>query len=127
MFKNEKFEIKKVADQIYLLKIIEGAEIEVEDAKEMSAVFSQMANGQNYAVLLDATNNFNVSGEAKTLIASKEYSKNRIAAAFIINSLANRITGNFFIKFNKPETPTKLFPDEKSAMEWLKDQVKNFK
>ena len=101
MFKNEKFEITIAADQIYLLNFFDNAEIEAEDAKEMGAIFRRLANGQKFAVLLDATNIFTISAEANALIASKEYTKDRIAAAFIVNSLANRIVGNFFIKFNK--------------------------
>ena len=127
MFKNEKFEIKMIEDGIFRLIFIENAEIELEDAKEMGTIIRQIANGQKFAVLVDGTNVFSVSPEAKVLIASKEYTKDRIAAAFIINSLGNRIAGNFFIKFNKPATPTQLFNDEKSALEWLKGVIKKDK
>jgi hypothetical protein len=32
--------------------------------------------------------------------------------------------GHLFIEFHKPATPTKIFDDEASAFEWLKEQEK---
>jgi len=53
-----------------------------------------------------------------------EYSKIRIAEAFLINSLANRLIVNFYIKFNRPPNPTKVFNNLESALEWLRSQNK---
>jgi len=53
-----------------------------------------------------------------------EYSKIRIAEAFLINSLANRLIVNFYIKFNRPSNPTKVFNHLESALEWLRSQNK---
>lgn len=38
----------------------------------------------------------------------------------VTNSLANKLLGNFFIKFHKPKTPARIFSDEKTALEWLR-------
>ncbi|MGZ4078580.1 MAG: DUF7793 family protein, partial [Bacteroidia bacterium] len=62
---------------------------------------------------------------ARKLIASKEYTDKRFAIAFVTTSLANKIVGNFFIKFNKPASATKLFSDEETALEWIIEQEKN--
>jgi len=53
-----------------------------------------------------------------------EYSKIRIAEAFLINSLANLLIANFYIKFNRPPNPTKVFNNLESALEWLRSQNK---
>jgi hypothetical protein len=62
----------------------------------------------------------NVSPEARELAANKELSKNRTSLAFVTDSLAHKLVVNFFIKFNRPSTPTKLFTDEEEAIRWLK-------
>jgi len=36
------------------------------------------------------------------------------------DSLASSIIGNFYIKFNNPSIPTKLFKTEDEALDWLK-------
>lgn len=127
MFRNNKFEIREEQLPIFRLTIFEGVEIELEDVMEMAAAFRKLSQGQKFAVLLDATNPFTLSSEARNMIASKELTSDRMAAAFVTRSLANKLVGNFFIKFNKPATPTKLFSDEASAMEWLREIVKKNK
>ena len=42
------------------------------------------------------------------------------ASAIVVKSLAHKLMGNFFIKVQKPAVPTKLFSEEKEAIEWLK-------
>lgn len=127
MFRNNKFEIRIEHLPILRLTVFEGVDIEFEDVLEMSAAFREIAKGEKFAVLLDATKPFTVSPEARTFIASKELTSDRMAAAFVTRSLANRIVGNFFIKFNKPATPTKLFSEEAPAIEWLKEIVEKEK
>jgi len=127
MFRNNKFEIRIEHLPILRLTVFEGVDLEFEDILEMAAAFRKISNGEKFAVLLDATKPFTVSSEARTFIASKELTSDRMAAAFVTKSLANRIVGNFFIKFNKPATPTKLFSEEALAMEWLWQQIENNK
>lgn len=126
-YSNSKFEITILAERIYKLRPFEGVEIDVNDVREMRNVYLKFSNGSSFAILLDATNNFSPTDEARALLASKEYTDKRVAAAFVTPTLANKIIGNFFIKFNKPATPTKLFNEEDIAFQWLKEQMVNNK
>ncbi len=122
-FKN--FTITDIGGSIFKIIVFEGADIEEADILQLKLCALELANGKKYAILLDGTHTFSISPTARALVASKEFSKDRIAGAFVITSLANKLLGNFFIKFNKPASPTKLFSDEASAMEWLKEQFEN--
>lgn len=119
---NSRYEITVLADRIFKVKPAEGLELEVNDVREMRAVYLKLSEGRNFAILLDATGNFTPTEEARSLLASEEYTKKRFAAAFVTPNLANKILGNFFIKFNKPASPTRLFNDEASAFAWLLEQ-----
>lgn len=44
----------------------------------------------------------------------------RAAQAIIVTSLPNRLLVNFYIRFQKPKNPVKVFGSEKEAVEWLK-------
>lgn len=123
-YSNSKFEITILEDRIFKLKPFEGVELDVDDAREMRKIYLQFSGGKSFAILLDATQNFTPTDEARKLIASREYTDKRVAAAFVTTTLANKIIGNFFIKVNKPLTPTKLFNDEATAFAWLKEQMK---
>lgn len=43
--------------------------------------------------------------------------------AIIISNLAQKIIANFYIKFNKPKMPTKVFTSTEKAMEWILSQM----
>ncbi|MGZ4056220.1 MAG: DUF7793 family protein [Bacteroidia bacterium] len=125
MFKHEKFEITTIVNTIYKVRPVEGVELTEEDIREMRKVYLDLSKGKKFAILLDATGVFSVTDAARKLIASKEYTDKRFAIAFVTTSLANKIVGNFFIKFNKPASATKLFSDEETALEWIIEQEKN--
>lgn len=48
------------------------------------------------------------------------YSK---ADAFVLNSIAQKILANFYVKINKPERPTKFFNNLDEALIWLKKYI----
>lgn len=123
MLLHTKFKVESLGNSILRVTPVEDVELELADAIEMRSMLLKLSSGNKYCVLLDATKRFNVSSEARALIAGKEYSFDRIAAAFVITSLANMLIGNFFIKVNRPHSPTKIFSTEETAFEWLKEQV----
>ena len=124
MLLHNKFKLEFLGDSIIRITPKLDVDLEVEDVKEMREMLVRLSKGNKYCVLLDATERFNVSADARALIAGKEFSFDRIATAFIITSLANMLVGNFFIKVNKPYTPTKIFSSEENALSWLKSEVK---
>lgn len=124
-YSNSKLEITKLTDRIYKLKPFEGIELDIDDVKEMRRVYLEFSGGEKFAILLDAGLEFSTTPAARELIASKEYTVLRVATALVTTSLANRLVGNFFIRVNKPASPTRMFNDEKDAFEWLKEQMGN--
>lgn len=98
-----------------------GEYLEVEDVKQIREINLKLSEGKRFCVLLDTSNGyFNVTPEGNKLLASKEYAELRMATAIVARSLATRIAGNFFIRFNQPPTPTRLFASEEEAVKWLK-------
>ena len=63
---------------------------------------------------------------ARVLSTSIEGGKYKLADAFVINSLPQKIIGNFYMKYHKPYTPTQFFNDEIIAVNWLNNQRKQF-
>ena len=127
MLQHPKFILKPIGNSIIELKVFENIDIEFADAKQMREMLLKLSEGKKYAILLDGSETFNVSKEARELIAGKEYSLDRIASALYVKSLANKLIGNFFIKVNKPGSPTKIFSTYESAFAWLNEQVDNCK
>lgn len=113
-------EISLGNDGIVRKKFFNDIDIEVEDGVENLAAVRKLTNDKPYLVLSDGRVNARVSPEARAFSASAEASRNRVAEAMLVNSVATRLTANFYIRFNKPLTPTRIFTDEQKAIEWLK-------
>ena len=105
--------------RLVFVKIKENAEIELADTVENAKATKSLTGNDRYLVMIDAISNLSVSKEARSYSAQKSERDLRVAEAYIVGSTANKIVGNFYIKFNKPNVPTKLFSNPESALEWL--------
>ena len=121
-----KFEITTIEDLIFRVEFFQGVEIELSDAEIIFQHFRMLANGQKYCVLLDASKEVTTSPEARAYVANQERSSWKIAFAIVTNTTANKLVGNFFIQFNKPVSPTKLFTNEEAALKWIEEQKEIF-
>ncbi len=110
-------------ERLLHVKLLENAEIELEDAIQIHRVAEQLTDGDKFMVLLDANTIVTVSKEARAFTAKQHENDGRIAEAFVVNSLANKLVGNFYINFNKPQIPTKIFSNKEKAMIWLQSNL----
>ncbi len=107
---------------LLLVKILKNSEIDIEESKLMHKVSVEITKGEKIFALIDARTQVIVSREAREWGSSPESLKDTVAQAILVNSLANKLIGNFIIQFHKPIATTKLFSDEAAAIEWLKEQ-----
>ena len=54
--------------------------------------------------------------------ASPEENKYTIADAFVIKNTSDKLIGDFYVQYNKPTKPTKIFEDRDEAIKWLLSQ-----
>jgi hypothetical protein len=106
--------------RILRMKILEDASIEVENAIQNYEAASSLTNGEKHLLLVDAQANVYISKETR-IYSAQTKPNSPLAMALIVNSTANRLIGNFYINFNKPKVPTKLFPNEEKALRWLEE------
>ncbi len=122
MFLRKKFSLQLIEPKIIKLLVVDGIDLEQKDAEEMITEALQLSKGNEYTILFDATKSGTISFEAREEFAK---SKKRIAVAIVTTSLANKLLGNFFINFHKPTSSSRIFSDEKTAIDWLKIQAQN--
>lgn len=114
-------------DGILRVTIFENSEIDLEESKAMHKISQDLTKGEKIFVLIDARTQVVVSKESREWGSSPESLKNTVAQAILIDSLANRLIGNFIIQFHKPIAKTRLFSVEKDAIDWLKEQKRLYK
>ncbi len=111
--------LRKCDNGIIRLALNDNVDIQERDIYELSEANQKLAEEERYSLLVVSGKYSTVTPEARELAASESFSTRRIALAFVTDDLAQRLLVNFFIKFNKPNTPTKLFSNEDDAKKWL--------
>ena len=98
----------------------ENHDYTIEDTKENVAAFGTLSGFKKVPVLIIGGSFSSLAPETRKFMASEEpllYSK---AEAFLLKSLAQKILINFYIKFDKPLVPSKVFTKEDEAIKWLR-------
>lgn len=113
-----------IEDNLYLCRLFDNMEISAGDTQENFEAMMEIAGHKPYAVLVDARVEVTLTKEGMEHSTRPEMSKYLIANAILVNSLANRIVGNFMIRFNKSADTTRLFTDHENAMKWLREKIK---
>ena len=109
-------------DWYFHVKPLEDSEFDVANISILMEKCIELANGKRFCMLVDANKNVKSSTEGREWAAKAGYNSHIVARAIITNSLAMRMTANFFIRFNKPVVETRLFTSEKEAKEWLRSR-----
>ncbi len=118
-----KYTIEKIhsASFCYLsLSVLRNEEITVEDVKIISQLCKETGEGEVLPLLIKVDKLTLPSAEARKYIALPESNPFAKAEAYVLQDLPQKIVGNFFLKFDKPARPTKIFTKEEEAVEWLK-------
>lgn len=94
------------------------------DIKESLRLTSEAKPGMKFYVLIEGEDNASVSGEARFSAASKEYANHAHALALYSHDPYLSVSGNLFLKVNKPLVPTKFFNNREEALSWLNGHMR---
>lgn len=72
--------------------------------------------------MLDVSEAYGVTKEAREYAAGEAVEGLPIAMAMLIQSLPIRLLANFFIRFDKPPRPNRMFNNYEQALLWLETQ-----
>jgi hypothetical protein len=108
------------SDNIMHIYMKEGVTLELKDAEAIVETIKEMGNGITFLNLVETGEDADVDREVRAYSASKEANVYTKADAVLVRSFAQRMIGNFYISFNKPIKPTKIFTSKKDAIKWLK-------
>lgn len=106
----------------YELIIKDNVEISIEDAVLIRKAQEEIS-GKKLPMLIHGGKYSTVNVEALKFISQNinmPYSK---ASAYIMHTMAQKILGNFYLKINKPQRPTKFFSNKEDAIIWLKQYL----
>jgi hypothetical protein len=113
-------------DEIICVEIKDDVDIELADAIEHFETVKKISDGRKRLVLVYSGKGATITKEVRDFSSTPEAAEPTLAQAIVVNNLASRIVANFYIQFNKPYQPVKLFTDESVAIEWLKKMEREY-
>jgi hypothetical protein len=107
-------------DDIVRAKVKDNAIIQLKDAQEMTETLLRITPDGSRPVLINLSRINYITKEARDHFKGGKRQPTAPAVALIAKTSLSVLIGNFYLGLNKPDIPTKIFSDEKSAEKWLK-------
>jgi hypothetical protein len=117
------FAVELRADGLVQVLIEPEMEVTVDHVKQIIEAIGRISGGKTVPVLVLAGEYTLPSAEARDFIASPG-NPYALAEAYVVSSLPQKIVGNFYLQFNTPGRPTKIFTDPEEATRWLKEFIR---
>jgi hypothetical protein len=112
--------------ELNILEIEYQANVNIgrEEVLEVLLTRAEIVKGSRVLVLVSITKEFiNFTDEARsTFVNEQKKDATAFKMALLIKGLADKIVANFFIRFNKPIVPTKIFSKREKAIAWLLEE-----
>lgn len=109
------------SDGIVYCDYKEGVELDVPLQMLMLDVFNELTEGKKVPFLIEGGLGVTITKEARDNAIKIEDISPFKATAVVVRNIAQALIANFFIKFNKPKSPYKVFNNKEEAIEWLKE------
>jgi hypothetical protein len=114
-----------VDDNMLLVTMKEGAEVDLDAATENHEVAIRLTKGNKYICLVDARKYTTITDEARKYAMRPDMYTHVIAQAVVITSLATRLLANFLMPFTQRNrvVEMRLFNDYDLAYNWLQEKL----
>lgn len=116
------FKVSLRGDNIMQVEIEAEQEVSLGNVKEIIEAMRKLGNEKKYPVLVLPGEYTLPTQEARQFMASPG-NPYALAEAYLLHSLPQKLVGNFFLQFNKPQRPTRIFTKYNEALEWLKSFI----
>lgn len=117
------FRLIRRSDGIVQLNTADDAYFTIREAREFTDALRTITGGVPHPVLKVPGKHANVDKDSRTFMATEEALQYSIAEAVIIRNMAQRIIGNFYLRFDRPKKPVRLFDSMTEAEAWLKNFI----
>jgi hypothetical protein len=117
--------VRMRADGIVHVTFRKGIVLDLELQSKLLAINIRITEGKKSYFIYDAEDSVTITKEARDNATKIEHLAPIKASAVVANNLAYRLVANFYMKFNKPKTPYKVFDNLENGIAWLKTSPDN--
>ena len=108
-----------MAGEIIRCEFLPGAVVCIADAQEHVRLLTGFCQGTKVPVYVDLRHIHSQDRGTRAIYAGEQSAVFTKACALMVSSPVSKVLGSFFLGFNKPIYPTRLFTSEGEAMRWL--------
>lgn len=119
----EAFTLKWRSDGILHSHTSSNLDFNVESLKKFNIVMGEMVGHQKVPLLITFDEFAIPPAETREFWAQKESCPYASADAYLATTFGHKFIGRFYLKFNKPGRPTKIFSTLEEAVDWLRGFV----
>jgi hypothetical protein len=106
-------------DGLMQIRVEAGTCSTVPMVKEAHETIGKVGKGQRYPLLIIAEKDSTLDTAAMAYMAKDDSNPYSNAEAIVIYSISQKLLGNFYLSFNRPKKPTKVFTKMEEALQWL--------
>jgi hypothetical protein len=93
------------------------------ELKKLVPVIKGLARSESIPMLTTLDENASPSAETRDFWAKNDNCPYVSAEAFVAENFSHKLIGNFYLQFNRPARPTRVFTTEEEALDWLRSFV----
>ncbi|MCB0429892.1 MAG: hypothetical protein H6585_04075 [Flavobacteriales bacterium] len=96
--------------------------LNLEATRNILDALDRLAEGKRFPLLSVVGKNTIADPESRQYVADTVRKDAISKHAAVVTTFGQQLIGNFFVAFNKPIVPTKIFSNRESALEWLQTE-----
>lgn len=99
--------------------------VNLEMAKHITLEVARFFGETELGVVHSAGSLTTIEPEVRDYLAGNSRYSRKIAEAFVVKNLGQRILANFYLRISRPACPTEVFTTEEEAVKWVKMYCRN--
>ena len=112
--------IQRKSNDIVYVTFKDNCNLDIPLQMRLLDYYREITDGKLMHFMFFAAENVSLTKEARDNAVKIEDQSTLGASAVVVDTLAYKLIANFYLKFNKPKRPYKVFSKEDEAIKWLK-------
>lgn len=118
-------QIQRPSDCVLVIRYDSELNVTLDAAKQVTAEVSRFFGATELGVVHSLGDTTTIEPGVREYMQGKSRYAHKIAEAFVVKNLGQRILANFYLRVARPACPTEVFTTEEEAIKWVKMYCRN--
>lgn len=119
IFNTDNISLKIVEEKIVHTYVKDFQDANLQDAIEIHKFLDSNYKDRELVNLMEFGNGATMDREVREYLASPDRNIYSKKVALLVRNLSQQFIGSYFLKFNNPTLPSKIFYEKQKAVNWL--------